>query len=207
MICSAISEVVKFPVRNQIILGGNPLSTDISKKSASNVTTVKSYCLANCHIFESLQSFRPTDRTWRQSEKLSGSKRKTRNDIFWPNSNFILNILQRAFSLSSKSKACKNILPSQFRKIGKNIVVGHTGRQPPKYVINRYSSFSNTRFPKTFFGIDSDSVIKNIHNLLLRKHRQNYKKSFILQFSFLSNLFCWVGISRTTLFYKYWASV
>ena len=93
MIRSAISDVLMFPVRNQITLGGKPRSTDISKKSESKVTIVKPFCLANRHISKSLLSCKPTERTCLQSEKLSGKNRKMRYEIFWSNSRFMSDVL------------------------------------------------------------------------------------------------------------------
>ena len=164
---SAISKVVRFPVHNHTILGGAPLRADMSKKSASKVTIVKSFCLAYCHITGSSQSFRPTDRTWRQSAKLSGSNRIIRNEMFWSNSNFISNVLQATFSLRCESKTGKNILPCQFREVGKNIIVAHIFRQPSKHIVNRDSGVSNTWLTKTLLRINSDNVVKIVHNITL----------------------------------------
>ena len=93
MMRSAISTVVRFPVRSHTTFGGNPLSVAMSKKSESKVTIVKPFCFANCHISLSFRSFSPTDRTWQQLAKLSGSKRMIRNEMFWSNSNFMLSVL------------------------------------------------------------------------------------------------------------------
>jgi len=164
MIRSANSEVDRLPVRNQIILGGNPLRVDMSVKSESKVTTAKPLSLANCHITESLQSFRPTDRTWQQSEKLSGSKRIMRNEMFWSNSNFMSGRLQSSFTLRCKSKAGKNIVTGKFREVGKNFIVCHTSRQPTQHIVNSNAGFPNTRFAETLFGIDCDNIIIKFHN-------------------------------------------
>ena len=171
IISSAISEVVRFPVRSQIILGGEPCSMDKSKKSASKVTTVKPFSLAYCHISTSLRLCNPTERTCRQSEKLSGKERKIRNEIFWSNSNLISDVLQITFSFGSESKAGKNIPTGQFRKIGKNLIVSHVCRQPAQHIVNGDAGISYTGLPKTLFGINADNIVKNSHNNYLKNYR------------------------------------
>jgi len=169
MIRSANSSVVMFPVRIRIILGGKPLSVAMSKKSASKVTTVKSFCFANCQIFTSIESFRPTELTCLLSAKMSGSNRTMRYEMFWSNSNFILSKLQGAFTLRSESKAGKDILPCQFREVGKNFVIGHTCRKPPQHIVNRDTGFSHAWFSETFFGINADNSIKTAHNIHFKR--------------------------------------
>ena len=161
---SAISDVVKFPVRNQITFGGLSRSMDRSKKSESKVTMVKPFCLANCHISQSSQSSNPTLRTCWQSEKVSGSNRSMRYEMFWSNNSFISSILQVAFSFSSKSETSKNILLCQLGKIRKDIIVGHARRQPTQNIINGDTGVPYARLSETFFGINANDVVKNIHN-------------------------------------------
>ena len=153
---STSSNVGIFPQRNKITLGGQPRKTDISKKSESKVTIVKSFCLANCHISESVQLSNPTELTCWQSEKLSGNSCSMRYEIFWSNNSFISHVLQNTLSFSGKRQTSKNILLGQFGKIRKNFVVRHSRRQPLQNIINSYSSISHTRFPKAFFGTDTN---------------------------------------------------
>lgn len=161
---SASSDVDVFPQRNQITLGGQPRKTDMSKKSESKVTIVKSFCLANSHIPESVQLSNPTELTCRQSEKLSGNNCRIRYEIFWSNSNFISHILQNTLPFRGKRKASQNVLLGQFGKIRKNFIVGHSRRQPFQNIINGNTSISYTRLPKTFFGIDANNVVKGVHS-------------------------------------------
>ena len=177
---SAISAVVRFPVRRRMILGGNPLSDAMSEKSASKVTTVKPFLPANCHILRSSQSFKPTDCTWRQSAKLSGRKRSMRYEIFWSNSSFMSNKLDNPFPSGCKGKTGKNIFARQFRKINKNFIVTHSCRQPPQYIINRDAGFPDARLAKTLVGINSDDIVFfGLDNFLFDDLRtQKYKKYF-----------------------------
>ena len=169
IIRSAISGVVRFPVRSHTIFGGNPFSMAISKKSASKVTNVNPFCLAKSHISTSLQLRRPTERRWQQLEKFSGNNRKIRYEMFWSNNNFISNILQSSFSLRCKCKAGKNILHGQLWKIRKYFAVGHACRQPSQYIVNGNSSLSDTRFSKAFLRINSDNIVIISHNNLFIK--------------------------------------
>ncbi len=164
---SAILAVGRFPVRSQTILGGNPKSSDRSKKSASKVTIVKPFCWANRHISVSVQLSRPTCRTWRQSAKPAGNRRRIRNEIFWSNSSFISGLLQGSLPLCGKGKAGKNILPREFGEVGKNLVVGHAFRKPFQHVVNRNAGFSHTRLPETLFGTDCDNIVKTGHRLYI----------------------------------------
>ena len=100
IISSAISEVERFPVRNQITLGGKPRD-------------------------------------------------------------FILGILQTTFSFGSKSKTGKDILFSQFGKIGNDFIVSHIRRQPTQNIINSNTCVSYARFPKTFFRTNTNNIIHN----------------------------------------------
>ena len=162
---SAISEVVRFPVLNHIILGGAPFFRDIFEKSASKVTIVKSFSPAYRHIISSSQSISPTELTWRQSVKLSGSKWVIRNDMFWSNSNRISDILQVTFMLLRRIiKAGKNVIVRKFGEVCNYFVIGHSFRQPSQNIINGYPGVSDTRFPKTLGGVDCDNVAKSIHD-------------------------------------------
>ena len=102
-------------------------------------------------------------RTWQQS----GNKRVMRNEMFWSNSSFISSVLQNSLPLSGKGKAGKNIFSRQFGKIGNNLVVCHICRQPLQYIVNRDAGIPHAGFSKTFFGIDSDNVVKTVHDRFL----------------------------------------
>lgn len=58
-----ILEVEEFPNRNQITLGGKPISMDKSTKSESKETMVKPLVLAHFQIFLSDLPSKPTSRT------------------------------------------------------------------------------------------------------------------------------------------------
>lgn len=89
MIRSAISDVVRFPVRNQTIFGGLFHTRERSKKSASKVTMVNPLSRANRHISASSRLLSPTAQTCRQSANVPDKCLPMRYEIFWSKSSFI----------------------------------------------------------------------------------------------------------------------
>ena len=84
--------------------------------------------------------------------------------------------LHSSFSLSGERKTGKNILPGKFREIGKNIVECHISRQPTQNIVHRDTGIPHARFSEAFFGINSDNIVKTVHNnLRLIITAQKYK--------------------------------